>query len=77
MNINTETLNYYVENARISLDELRNSVKDIDMFLSGEKQPTFNQVSEIARKLNIPTGLLLLNKSIEVKSSRLEFRTLN
>ena len=77
MNINTETLNYYVENARISLDELRNSVKGIDMFLSGEKQPTFNQVSEIARKLNIPTGLLLLNKSIEVKSSRLEFRTLN
>lgn len=77
MDVNIETLNYYVENAKIPLSKLRISVKNIDLFLSGEKQPTFNQLSIIAKKLNIPTGLLLLDKSIEVKSGRLEFRTIN
>lgn len=77
MNVSIETLNYYVEKAQIPLSELRISVKNIDLFLSGEKQPTFNQLSSIAKKLNIPTGLLLLDKSIEVKSGRLEFRTIN
>ena len=77
MNVNPDTLNYYVEKAHIPINELRASVKNIDLFLSGEKQPTFNQISNIAKKLNIPTGLLLLDKSIEIKSGRLEFRTLN
>ena len=77
MDVNPETLSYYIERADISLDELRTSVKGIDLFLTGEKQPTFNQISNIAKKLNIPTGLLLINKPIEIKSSRLEFRTLN
>ena len=77
MNVNPDTLNNYVEKAHIPINELRASVKNIDLFLSGEKQPTFNQISNIAKKLNIPTGLLLLDKSIEIKSGRLEFRTLN
>lgn len=77
MNSNTQTLAYYVGKARISLDKLRKSVSDIDLFLSGEKQPTFIQLSEIAKKINIPTGLLLLDNPVEVESSRLQFRTLN
>lgn len=77
MKINTDTLNYYVENASISLDALRDSVKNIDDFLTGEKQPTFNQLSEIAKKLNIPTGLFFLDRVVEVKSSKLEFRTID
>ena len=77
MNSNTQTLAYYVGKARISLDKLRKSVSDIDLFLSGEKQPTFTQLSEIAKKINIPTGLLLLDNPVEVESSRLQFRTLN
>ena len=67
MDVNPETLSYYIERADISLDELRTSVKGIDLFLTGEKQPTFNQISNIAKKLNIPTGLLLINKPIEIK----------
>lgn len=56
MNINAQTLDYYVGKARISLDELRKSVPDIDLFLSGEKQPTFTQLSEIAKKNKYPYG---------------------
>lgn len=77
MNSNTQTLDYYVSKAHISLDELRKSVPDIELFLSGEKQPTFSHLSKIAKKINIPTGLLLLDNPVEVESRRLQFRTLN
>ena len=77
MNSNTQTLYYYVSKAHISLDELRKSVPDIELFLSGEKQPTFSHLSKIAKKINIPTGLLLLDNPVEVESRRLQFRTLN
>ena len=77
MNSNTQTLNYYVSKAHISLDELRKSVPDIELFLSGEKQPIFSHLSKIAKKINIPTGLLLLDNPVEVESRRLQFRTLN
>ncbi|MCQ9328019.1 ImmA/IrrE family metallo-endopeptidase [Pelistega suis] len=77
MNINTDTLKYYVNRARISLSDLQESIKDIEFFLSGEKSPSFAQISTIAKKLNIPTGLLLLNKTINLDNKRLEFRTLH
>lgn len=51
MRIDTNTLNYYVQNAQISLSVLRTKINNLDQFLSGEKQPTFNQLSEIAKKL--------------------------
>lgn len=76
MRIDTNTLNYYVQNAQISLSVLRTKINNLDQFLSGEKQPTFNQLSEIAKKINVPTGLLLLNKTIDIDIKRLDFRTL-
>ncbi|MAK30994.1 ImmA/IrrE family metallo-endopeptidase [Acinetobacter sp.] len=76
MRIDTNTLNYYVHNAQISLSVLRTKINNLDQFLSGEKQPTFNQLSEIAKKINVPTGLLLLNKTIDIDIKRLDFRTL-
>ena len=53
MRIDTNTLNYYVQNAQISLSVLRTKINHLDQFLSGEKQPTFNQLSEIAKKINV------------------------
>lgn len=75
--VNNDVLSYYVRNAQIPYGVLQAKVKHLDQFLSGEKQPTFNQLSDIAKKLNIPTGLLLLNKTIETQNKRLEFRTLD
>jgi len=77
MRIDTNTLNYYVQNAQISLDVLKSKINYLDQFLSGEKQPSFNQLSEIAKKINVPTGLLLLNKTIDIENKRLEFRTVS
>ena len=76
LSIDPKVLNYYVENAQVPLYALQEKIKDIDKFLTGEKQPTFNQLSDIEKKLNIPTGLLLLPKPIDIDNKRLEFRTL-
>ncbi|MFC3873879.1 phage tail assembly chaperone [Neisseria musculi] len=77
MNVNIEMLKYYIEHAQISLDKLKESILNIELFLSSERNPTFNQVSEVAKKLNIPNGLLLLQSPIEIKSKKLEFRTMD
>lgn len=77
INVDPNTLSYYVQNAQIPLEELRVKVPNIDKFLSGESQPTFSQLSKIAAKLNIPTGLLLLKRNVDIKKERLEFRKLN
>ncbi|GAB2025098.1 hypothetical protein OfM1_11690 [Lactovum odontotermitis] len=46
-----ETLNHYVQNSQVSQSYLESKIKafDISKILSGEKQPTFNQFSEIAK----------------------------
>lgn len=75
--IDNHTLNYYVTNARISVAELQQKIPDIELFLTGEKQPTFSQLSDIAKRINIPTGLLLLKKNIDIKNQRPEFRKLD
>jgi len=77
LTINTSTLNSYVLGSQVPLSELRAKIKHLDKFMSGKKQPTFNQLSEIAKKINVPTGLLLLDRKIDTKSVKLEFRTLN
>lgn len=77
LTINTSTLSSYVLGSQVPLSELRAKIKHLDKFMSGEKQPTFNQLSEIAKKINIPTGLLLLDRKIDTQSVKLEFRTLN
>ena len=76
LNIDINILNYYVQSSQIPSDYLESKVNDIDKILSGEKRPTFNQLSTIAKALNIPTGLLLLQKPIDTDNKRLEFRTL-
>lgn len=45
--------------------------------MNGHKQPTFNQVSNIAKAINIPTGLLLLPKPMELIPHESKFRTAN
>lgn len=77
ISIDTNTLNYYIQNAQIPLSVLKTKIIHLDQFLTGEKQPTFTQLSEIAKKINIPTGLLLLNKTVNIENNRLEFRTFN
>ncbi|MEX5279046.1 ImmA/IrrE family metallo-endopeptidase [Lactococcus petauri] len=77
LTIETDTLKYYIQKSQLDLAYLQKKISNFDKFMSGEKQPTFNQLSEIAKKLNVPTGLLLLKNKVDMDSKRLDFRTLN
>ena len=76
LEINPDVLQFYVDHAEIPFEVLQSKCPHIDAFLSGEKQPTFNQLSKVAQKLNVLTGLLLLHTPIDVENKKLEFRTI-
>lgn len=75
LTINPDVLRFYVDNAEIPFDLLQEKCPHIIAFLNGDKSPTFNQLSEVAKKLNVPTGLLMLPTEIEIENKSLEFRT--
>lgn len=76
--MNTQTLNAYFEKSGLSIEYMKEkSHKNFDKFLSGEKPPTFNQLTKISKQLSIPVGLLMLDKPIEKKLNAINFRTIN
>lgn len=75
--INPDVLKFYIIQSRIPLEVIRTKEKNIDLYLSGEKKPTFNQLSSIAKILNTPTGLLLLEETIDNQITDLDFRTVD
>lgn len=75
IDINYENLKSYIQISETPLDVIRTKVNKIDKILTGEIQPTFNQLSTIARIINIPTGLLILDKKINTTDVRINFRT--
>lgn len=77
LDINVEVLLHYVKQSEAPVKKLQDKVSSFDKVMSGEKKPTFNQLSEIAKIINVPTGLLMLPKAIDVENNRLAFRTLN
>lgn len=77
ININYENLKSYVQMSNTPIDAIRGKVKKIDEILVGETNPTFKQLSDIAKIINIPTGLLLLNKKININDNNINFRTIN
>ncbi len=73
--IKKEVLSSYIDRSNVSVDFIESKMKDIRLFLDGQKSPTFNQIREIAKIINVPTGLLVLPDAIDTNSRRLEFRT--
>ena len=77
LQINSDVLLSYIEKSGVEFDKLQEKIKDIDLFIGGEKMPTYNQLEKIASAINIPTGLLVLNNPVNVSTQRLSFRTPN
>lgn len=77
LDINSSILMSYIEQSHASVEQIQEKVKSIELIISGEKQPTFNQLVQISKIINIPTGLLLLNKKIDSSNQRLDYRTLD
>lgn len=77
LQINSDILLSYIEKSDVEFDKIKERVKDVDLFVGGEKMPTYNQLEKIASAINIPTGLLVLNNPVNVSTQRLSFRTPN
>lgn len=75
LNINKDALLTYIVGSGIAIEDLQVVVKDINLFLSGEKSPTFNQLERIAKTIKVPTGLLAIPKEVDLNTQRLAFRT--
>lgn len=77
LQVNSDVLLSYIEKSGIEFDKLKEKVKDVDLFVGGEKMPTYNQLEKIAGIISIPVGLLVLDKPVNVSTQRLSFRTPN
>lgn len=77
LEINEQVLRYYIEKSNVPIEILQNKEKNIDLFLNGSKSPTFNQLSNIAKTIYIPLGLLLLKDPIEDPIKDIDFRTID
>lgn len=75
--ISPDILSFYVEQSKISPDYLHEKISNFDKYLSGDKQPTYNQIEKIAGLLKIPAGLLTLQHQVNISTQRLSFRTRN
>lgn len=74
--INANVLNWAISNSNTDEFLLRALFPKIDEWLSGNVEPTFNQLEKLSRKLHIPFGYLLLNSPPKEKVELLEFRTI-
>ncbi|MEZ7758761.1 ImmA/IrrE family metallo-endopeptidase [Granulicatella adiacens] len=76
--MNTAVLNYYFEKSGLSKEFMEQKVsKRFGQFLTGEKTPSFNQLSDMAKLFRIPLGVLLSDEVIPEKKIELPFRTVN
>jgi len=76
--MNNTVLKKYFEKSNLSMEYMKEKAhKNFDLFLSGDKIPTFNQLVKIAKIFNIPTGLLLLKEPISEEVIDINFRTFN
>ena len=75
MKINANVLQWAISNSNTDEFLLRALFPKIDEWLSGNVEPTFNQLENLSRKLHIPFGYLLLNSPPKEKVELLEFRT--
>ncbi|MCB4951772.1 ImmA/IrrE family metallo-endopeptidase [Streptococcus mutans] len=77
LSINSDILSTYIKSSNAPMDTLQRKVPKIEKILEGTIQPTFNQISQIAKVINVPTGILLLNNKVATNNVQLNFRTLD
>ena len=74
--INPEIINWILQT--IQFDNVTNSaIELLNMWKSGEKTPTFNQVEDISKKINIPFGYFFLDKPPIEECPIVDYRTVN
>ncbi len=76
VSIAPEMLNWIIQKAQFQ--NVNSSVYELlNKWLSGEKEPTFNQVEDMSKKINIPFGYFFLNKPPVEECKIVEYRTVD
>lgn len=76
--MNNQVLRSYFEESDLTVDQMSKKVSsNFPKFLTGERTPSYNQLLKIAKQLDIPLGLLLLDNTVNVSIPDLKFRTIN
>lgn len=79
MDVNPEVLKYYIGQSELDVEFLKgeNNLSNIEGWLDGSKQPTLNQLRQLAKKLRIPLGYLVLKEPVDDSPPILEYRTVD
>ena len=76
MSIDPKIMDWIVE--RMKIESLNEKLSEnIHLWISGSKQPTFNQIEDLSRAINIPLGYFFLKTPPTEDLSLLEYRTTN
>lgn len=73
--VKKELIRWAVDRSGLPVDELAKKFPKLDDWKSGEKQPTFRQLEEFAKKTMTPLGFLFLETPPEEKLPIPDFRT--
>ncbi len=74
--VKPELLKWAIDRSGKTVDDLAESFAKIEQWLAGEKQPTFRQLQDFAKKTMTPFGSLLLDKPPVEDIGIPDFRTL-
>ena len=76
VSIAPEILNWIIQ--KVQFQNVNSSAYELlNKWLSGEKEPTFNQVEDISKKTNIPFGYFFLDKPPVEECKIVEYRTVD
>ena len=76
VSIAPEILNWIIQ--KVQFQNVNSSVYELlNKWLSGEKEPTFNQVEDMSKKTNIPFGYFFLDKPPVEECKVVEYRTVD
>ena len=76
VSITPEILKWIIQ--KVQFQDVNSSVYELlNKWLSGEKEPTFNQVEDMSKKTNIPFGYFFLDKPPVEECKIVEYRTVN
>lgn len=64
-------------NVSLEILEKDSNLKHIRNWLNASEQPTFNQLNQLSKKIEVPLGYLLVNSVQENNSPLLEYRTIS
>ncbi len=74
--INKDIYLWAIKESKIDFDKILLKFKNIEAWISEEAFPTFRQVEDLARFLNVPLGYMLLSKPPKTDIIESEFRTI-